>query len=90
MDGDAVGYPRFFEKEFGGANDEVGRIDRKKRIVAREANARAFTAKDQMVVETDGVKDGLQLVEAIGAFPKNIQQQVDFAEGAFLKRCRHT
>jgi hypothetical protein len=37
------------------------------------------TVKGEGIVEADGMEDGFQLMETIGAFSKDVEEEVDLA-----------
>jgi hypothetical protein len=66
----------------GGAPDQVGVVGRAARIVAREPKTPANAADCERVVQRDRLKDGPQLVKAIGSQAEHVQRSVDFRERA--------
>src|SRR5271169_5670035 len=53
------------------------------RLVSRNAEGNSWPARRaqaQFIVQRDGLKNGAEFVKSIGAFPKDIQAEIDFCE----------
>ncbi|MBI3192338.1 MAG: hypothetical protein HYZ36_06705 [Pedosphaera parvula] len=81
MDANAIGELGGQEKGRGRAMHQIAAVDRQAWVTAREVNACSRTLEAQRIVQGHGMHDGFQLVKAIRAFAKDVEQQIDLAGG---------
>ena len=53
---------------------------------SRASDGTAAARKSEFVMKRNGMHDGFQFVETVGAFAENVQQEVDLAGRTLLQR----
>src|SRR5690349_20643604 len=91
MDFHTVGNVRRLQKTLRGAVDKIGRVRRKRRIIARQLNSNAALFENQTIRQRNWMKKRFEFVKAVGAFAQDVEEEINFAgrkafEGRALKR----
>jgi len=66
--------------------DQIFGVGRQQRVVAGEADSGAAALEGEGVVEADGMQDGFQFVEAVGAFPKMLSRRLTLQNERLFQR----
>ena len=69
-----------FEKERGGAKDQVLGMDPQNGVVAGEFDVPAAPVEAQPVMKADRMQDGFQFVKTVGTLSQDVEDKIDLAE----------